>query len=221
MTNWTETMTSWTHNTDRLKIIQTQDPLFWSQLIHIAIALEKSGCQYFDDHTYSSWWKDDGVLPELDSLTMVGIVRKYGCGLDSNRLEPVMSLDISHYNGDTPVAWVFPLNDTTVTKNPLYLDNKQQLHMTTYAHGLMIEGNNNPLLRTGYAVSQVYRDVDEITFALPADIFIAIMLEEHIQAQITVSRWWKNIYYRPGRSHYNKTMDRITQQHKRYKIDLN
>lgn len=162
-------MTDWTSNIQHLKDIQTQDSVFWAQLKCIAEALKTSDCQYFNDHKRSSMDSD----PELDKLTTIGIVQKFS---DYHQL--ITSSNPTKYNGDSPLAWVFPLTKRRICKNPLYFDDKGRLHETTYAHGMHLGDYDTRDLFEGKVTRRVYTLYQhaEATFALPVDVFVATML---------------------------------------------
>ena len=115
---------------------------------------------------------------------------------------------------DIDTAWVFPLTQLTICKNPLYLSSDHQVHLTSRSVGYDLRGHLN--LWNGLVISQgpySLMPYSEGTFALPVDIFIQAGLENYVAAQIKIARWWKNLYYRPDGKHYHQTMTRVKEQY--------
>ena len=54
-----------------------------------------------------------------------------------------------------------------------------------------------------------YKEFNRITSAIKIQRWYRHYYCKKVKAQIVISHWWKNIYYRPGRSHYQKTMNKI------------
>jgi len=158
----------WNNNIERLRKIQEFNYI-WDYLLNIAHCFEMSKQDnkytFIDNHFFYG-----DKTPTI--IKTIGICYK----IDKNDiLIDEKNFDNLNYYFQLPI-WVFPVYNTLMQyKNQLYTDESKVI-LTTCNKGADIWGTDFNELKIGNILVQKFRNHDEITFILPIDIFIRVMI---------------------------------------------
>lgn len=192
----------WNNNIQKLKSIETEDPIFWQYIIDLALCLQKNNNNYIDNHRLNylnhpnifieldfkdsnnsdisefnannkDIFTDPYIFRKLDTITICRTLINKEYLLNESKDSSKFKLN----------SWAIPGPSENCclgrTKNPLYIRN-DQVHLTTCARGYMLNHTDETNLLKGMTVIQertFWNNIKEINYTLPIDLFIQTILE--------------------------------------------